>query len=271
MAYNIYYNMTNKLPTVLAFTDLHLTKNLSDAKKALSGLSGVYAIVCNVTSAIYTGSSMNMANRLVAHLIDRDTNAHLQNAIVKYGLENFTFVVVEVYPEEDDPALTPDANKVALLAMEQPHLDWLFKFPAEFRYNFLNVAGSSLGYTHTAETRLQLSVAKSGANNPFYGQTHSEETLAKISDALTGRSHSEETRAKMSDAKTGVNHPMYGTVSPTALSVSVYNLDNVLLKTFSSQVAAAEWLGVSNTTVSKYIRSRKVFRGKYLISSLSKL
>ena len=116
MAYNIYYNMTNKLPTVLAFTDLHLTKNLSDAKKALSGLSGVYAIVCNVTSAIYIGSSMNMANRLVAHLIDRDTNAHLQNAIV----------------------------------------------------------------------------------------------------------------------------------SPTALSVSVYNLDNVLLKTFSSQVAAAEWLGVSS-------------------------
>jgi hypothetical protein len=33
----------------------------------------------------------------------------------------------------------------------------------------------------------------------------------------------------MSAAKQGSNHPMYGTISPTALTVFVYTLDNVLV------------------------------------------
>ena len=41
------------------------------------------------------GSSINIGNRLVDHLVTKNTNEHLQNAIAKYGLENFTFAVVE--------------------------------------------------------------------------------------------------------------------------------------------------------------------------------
>jgi hypothetical protein len=84
--------MTNNLPKVLYFTDLHLTKNLKAAKKALSEGraaplwgAGVYAIICNVTGAIYIGSSINIGNRLVYHLVTNNTNDHLQNAITKYG------------------------------------------------------------------------------------------------------------------------------------------------------------------------------------------
>jgi hypothetical protein len=36
-----------------------------------------------------------LENRLVDHLVTNNTNEHLQNAIVKYGLDNFTFAVVE--------------------------------------------------------------------------------------------------------------------------------------------------------------------------------
>jgi len=42
---------------------------------------------------MYIGSTIDIGNRLVDHLVDNKTNEHLQNAIKKYGLDNFTFVV----------------------------------------------------------------------------------------------------------------------------------------------------------------------------------
>jgi GIY-YIG catalytic domain len=66
---------------------------------------------------MYIGSSINIGNRLVDHLVNGDTNEHLQNAIALYGLDTFTFVVVEVY--EVDPQLSLEDNKANLLAREQ--------------------------------------------------------------------------------------------------------------------------------------------------------
>jgi len=58
------------------FTDLHLTKNLKAAKESLSGKVGVYSIICNITGiqARYIGSSIDIGNRLVAHLVTNNTN-----------------------------------------------------------------------------------------------------------------------------------------------------------------------------------------------------
>jgi group I intron endonuclease len=83
------------------------------------GLAGVYAIINNVTGAIYIGSYINIGNRLVEHLVYKDTNEHLQNAIAKYGLVNFTFAVVELCDCE------------VLLQREQHYLDILFSLPGD--------------------------------------------------------------------------------------------------------------------------------------------
>ena len=76
-------------------------------------------------------------------------------------------------------------------------------------------------------------VDRTGANNPMYGRT-------------------------------GALHPMYGKVPTHAMTVNVYSLDNVLVNSFPSQVAAAEWLGVSNGTVRNYIQSGKVWKNLYV-------
>ena len=47
------------------------------------------------------------------------------------------------------------------------------------------------------------------------------------------------------------------------MTINVYSLNNVLVRSFTSQVEAAEWLGVSNVTVSNYIKSRKAWNNKY--------
>jgi hypothetical protein len=83
-------------------------------------------------------------------------------------------------------------------------------------------------------------VDRSGANHPRFGKSHSDETRAKISEL---------------PAMSGANHPKYGKVPAHAMTVNVYSIDNVLVQTFSSQVACGEWLDVSHTTVQNYIKS----------------
>ncbi|RUS25909.1 hypothetical protein BC938DRAFT_471477, partial [Jimgerdemannia flammicorona] len=110
--------------------------------------------------------------------------------------------------------------KWVLLFLEQLALDFIK--PA---YNFLKIAGTSLGAVRA----------------PF-----SSEHRAKISAANSRR--------------TGYNNPMYGLVAANAIGVSVFTVDLVLVQSFASRDAAAAWLGVSDITVLRYIRSGKVFR-----------
>ena len=123
-----------------------------------------------------------MGNRLVDHLVDNNTNEHLQKGIYKYGLENFTFLVpFRGQPPLQRPGIPPTlcggdgggsvefCDPKVLLQLEQHYLDILFSLPANLRYNFLPTAGSSLGYKHTEEALAKLSEANSGALNPMNG------------------------------------------------------------------------------------------------------
>lgn len=76
------------------------------------------------------------------------------------------------------------------------------------------------GDTPSEETRQKLSEALSGENHPLYGRTcelhplygkHlSDEHKQKLSKSHQGLSHSEETKQKISEANSGENHPLYG-------------------------------------------------------------
>jgi hypothetical protein len=68
--------------------------------------------------------------------------------------------------------------------------------------------------------RKDFSESISGANNPFYGKTHTEETKQKMrkpKPSVRGKNHylwnktvSDQTRKKQSDAKKGDKNPMFG-------------------------------------------------------------
>jgi hypothetical protein len=73
---------------------------------------------------------------------------------------------------------------------------------------------------------------------------------------MFGNSRTEETRAKISAS------------IPNAMIVYVYLVTSKsLVKTFDTQTAAAEWLKIHKVTVSRLIRSGKVFQGKYIITA----
>jgi len=125
---------------------------------------------------------------------------------------------------------------------KQKYLKWLFSLRKELCYNFSPIAGSPLGVVRSEETRAKLSDANKGENNPMFSKFGITPTNA---------------------FQSGANNPMFGITPANAMTINVYSLDNVLVCSFTSQVAAAKWLGVSNMTVSNYIKSGNVWNKLY--------
>src|SRR3954466_6412204 len=121
-------------PVLVAFENLDTLESLQNAKKALYGLSGIYGFVHIPTGTSYIGSSVNLGERIMDHIQNNSSNLHLQNAIVKYGLSHFAFVILEYCIPSD------------IIKREQHFLDILFSLAKTLRYNFNPTAGSSLGY-----------------------------------------------------------------------------------------------------------------------------
>jgi len=131
---------------------------------------------------MYIGSSVNLWSRFKEHLGNKHSNIHLQRAFVKYGLDQFNFIVLEF--------CTPDK----LIELEQKYLNLVSD-----KYNICPIAGSSLGRKHSDETKAKIGMASRGRKfseetlAKFRERTHSEETIAK----LKARRHSGEIKKKL--------------------------------------------------------------------------
>jgi group I intron endonuclease len=125
--------------------------NVSIHKNILTetrGLSGIYLILNKVTLDYYIGSaSTNRINKKFAnHLIHLTGSKVLKNAVKKYKLSEFAFLILEIYPE----IITVENNK-KLLDLEDFYLKSLLP-----NYNILTEAGSSFGYKHTELSRIKM-------------------------------------------------------------------------------------------------------------------
>jgi hypothetical protein len=74
-----------------------------------------------------------------------------------------------------------------------------------------------------------------------------------------------DTKAKMSAAKTGENNPNYGQVAYNAVGVLIFTLDGKLVKSFESQQAAADFLGLRHSTVNKAIKRGHTLKSLYKV------
>ena len=140
------------------------------------------------TGKRYIGSAVDIAQRWRTHrcLLRRgDHHApYLQNAWNKYGEEAFEFLVLEEHLVD------------RILEAEQILLDKYKTWNPKNGYNTLKIAGSTLGYKHTEETKAKISESIKGIER-------SEETKEKFRQRMLGYNPSEETREKLRQANLG--------------------------------------------------------------------
>lgn len=111
-------------------------------------LSGIYLILNKETLGFYVGSaSTNKFNtRFSKHLLYGSGSKILKNSVKKYGLANFCFIILELFPE-----IVNQENNKQLLDLEDFYLKSLLP-----DYNILTEAGSSFGYKHIEISRIKM-------------------------------------------------------------------------------------------------------------------
>lgn len=134
--------------------------------------------------------------------------------MLKYGYSGFRLDILEYC----DPEL--------VLEREQYYLDLL-----QPEYNILKIAGSTLGYRHTEETRAILKARQ-----------FSEEHKAKLKEHLTRHNASEEQRAKARERILSINEGK-------GVSVEVLDLETQNTTTYISLRKAAEAIGCTHGAI----------------------
>ncbi len=124
-------------------------------EQGLKQIAGIYIIRNLINKNTYIGSSINLYNRAYTYRClakkNKIHNKHLQNAINKYGLDNFEFCKIEAINIEN---LKPIEINCLLLKREQYYINLIRPI-----YNIRSIVDRNIGLTHTNITKLKISEA----------------------------------------------------------------------------------------------------------------
>jgi group I intron endonuclease len=233
------------IQAVLVYKDINAEKVLilNDNK----GKTGIYRWTNKVNNKTYIGSALDLRTRFWVYFSSKrllDSNMPIYRAIIKYGYANLKLEILE-YCEKDN-----------VLIREQYYIDFL-----KPEYNILNTAGSSEGYTHTAETL-----------EKFKLREFSDEAKVNISLAATGRVLDEKTRIKISKSRLGIElfeetkaKISAATTERIGVKVEVNNIITGEIKEYETLTLASLALRVSRTAISKAIKSGKLINNTYIV------
>lgn len=160
-------------------------------RKDNKGKVGVYCWFNKVTGKFYIGSGASLYQRISDYYQDwyylGRANTYIVRALSKYGMENFSLIILEYTTSED------------LIMCEQKWIDLLRPV-----YNLNPQAKNSKGYVHTAESiekirskalgrkhsdkvKILMSESRKGVDNSFYGKKHTNEALNSMKIAALNR------------------------------------------------------------------------------------
>jgi group I intron endonuclease len=222
---------------IFVYEDVHLTETKERLFKELKGLSGIYMVLNKFTGDYYIGSAATnrFSSRFSKHLISFLGSKVVKNAVKKYGIENFAFIVLELFPKNVDIHTNRE-----LLDLEDNYLSLLTP-----TYNILTEAGSSFGYKHSDLDRQKMKDNYSEERRKRIGDLNkgkkfSLETIEKMRMAALNRSPiSEDTRAKLSKSK----------------SITIYNLNGTIFGSYDSIVSAASALNCGEKTIRRALKT----------------
>jgi group I intron endonuclease len=206
--------------------------------------TGVYCLVNLINGQFYIGSSVNLALRMSNYLNTtylknrKNINLPIIQALLKYEQANFAVLIVEYVNIEN------------LTIRETFYISNLLPY-----YNVLKQGYSSLGYKHTEATKQMLfELAKN--------RVHSDKTKVLISKALVGennpfynKNHPLEAKLRMIEANSA--YPVY-----------IYNSFKILLVNFPSVKTLAKLIKSNHSTIVSFIKLKTLFRGEWYFSNV---
>jgi group I intron endonuclease len=155
--------------------------------------TGIYKITNIINNKIYIGSAVNIKNRWARHIGDLSRKEHhsikLQRSYDKHGIDSFKFEIIE------------ECSKENLIIIEQHYIDLFDTY--NNGYNCSPIAGNTLGFKHSEESKKKMSISRKGLNTWSKGSKSSDETKRKLSIAGKGRKHTSESKNKISKSKMG--------------------------------------------------------------------
>lgn len=180
-------------------------------------ITGIYMWYNNINGKKYIGSAYKLYNRINNYFrpIYKPTNRLIDRSMIKYGKDNFSLIILEIIQNNFKDDLSN--FKTYYLSREQFYMD-LYK-P---EYNLSPTAGSLLGFNHSEETKNKLR----DPNNPFYGKTHTPESLEKISNVRKGNKHPLYGKPKSPEFLAYQNKDRTGSNNHMSKKVYVYNYIN---------------------------------------------
>ena len=249
----------NSIIKELGLNPVYILENLDTEnirKKILNetkGLSGIYMIVNKITKDYYVGSAAT--NRFYArfsnHLIYFRGSKIVKLAVKKYKLNNFAFVILELYPN----IVTKENNK-ELLDLEDRYLKLLLP-----NYNILTEAGYSFGYKHTEVDRQKMKDIYTNARRETVGSLNrgkklSPETIEKLKEKALNRS-------PMSDE---TNKKCIAHTRPVVL----YNLNGTVYGEYSTILEAANSINCGEKTIRRALKTEKgLLKRQWIVKDLS--
>jgi group I intron endonuclease len=227
-------------------THIYENLDLDETKKRILAetktLSGVYLIFNKITGDYYIGSASTdrFYSRFSNHLIYFRGNKILKHAVIKYKLSNFSFLILEIFPE-----LVTKENNKKLLDIEDYYLKSLLP-----NYNILTEAGSSFGYKHTELNRIKM-------NNNY-----SDYRRELIRNLNKDKIFSDETKEKMrqkalSREKRDFSPESLLNMKKRSKPLVLYNLNRTVYGEYPSVIEAAKSINCDQKTIRRALKSEK--------------
>jgi len=220
--------------------------------------SGIYCWVNKINGKFYIGSGIKLNNRIndyfqKAYLLSKE-NLIIVRAFKQYGLENFELIILEIFPAAEH------LDEKNLLEREQYWINLLKPI-----YNILTIAGNSLGFKHTEETKELMRLKASGRKHTEEVRLLMSETRKGENSTWYGKNLSEETKKKLSIiALNRTKDPNPG------FALKVLDLENNNSYEFKSIREASRMLKIDYAKFSTYIKNKKTYpyKRRYLVTVL---
>ncbi|YP_009252433.1 GIY-YIG endonuclease, partial (mitochondrion) [Hirsutella rhossiliensis] len=243
--------ISKNLQPVFIYDNLYEDSVRKNIAKETKGLSGIYMILNKETLSYYIGSASTgrINSRFTNHLIYLRGSKVLKNSVNKYGIHNFVFIVLELFPE-----IVNQENNKKLLNLEDFYIKSLLP-----DYNILTEAGSSFGYKHTEVTRIKMKT------------NYSEQRRKQIGDLNRGKTLCSKTIESMRQSalnRKDVNYTEQGILNmkKNSKSIIVKQLNNTVYGEFNSIVETAEALNCSTKTIQRTLKSSsKLLKGRWIV------